>query len=127
MALVGPSGGGKSTIVSLIERFYDPDNGSISLGTISLLFPVSQVVHNLTSVHVHSNSVVRRQIFECPLILLYLHLLVYRFAGGHNVKTLNQEYFRQKVAMVAQEPVLFACSIKENITYGKSATMEEVL
>ena len=32
VALVGPSGSGKSSVVQLIQRFYDPDRGSILIG-----------------------------------------------------------------------------------------------
>uniref|UniRef100_A0A8C4RW17 Transporter associated with antigen processing, subunit type a n=1 Tax=Erpetoichthys calabaricus TaxID=27687 RepID=A0A8C4RW17_ERPCA len=68
-ALVGPSGGGKSTCVCLLERFYDPLIGEILL-------------------------------------------------DGSPIQDYDFKYLHRKIAMVGQEPVLFASSIKENITYG---------
>jgi ATP-binding cassette subfamily B protein len=36
LALVGPSGAGKSTVFELLQRFYDPQQGSITLGGTNL-------------------------------------------------------------------------------------------
>lgn len=77
VALVGPSGGGKSTVISLLERFYDPKSGSISI-------------------------------------------------GGTNLGELDLFWMRRKIALVSQEPVLFATTIAGNIAYGREATQEEV-
>ncbi|KAL2338874.1 hypothetical protein Fmac_013320 [Flemingia macrophylla] len=77
-ALVGESGSGKSTVISLIERFYDPQAGEVLI-------------------------------------------------DGINLKAFQLKWIRQKIGLVSQEPVLFTCSIKENIAYGKEgATDEEI-
>ncbi|BBG92983.1 P-glycoprotein 11 [Prunus dulcis] len=77
-ALVGESGSGKSTVISLIERFYDPQAGEVLIDDI-------------------------------------------------NLKEFQLKWIRQKIGLVSQEPVLFTCSIKDNIAYGKDgATTEEI-
>ncbi len=48
-ALVGPSGSGKTTIISLIARFWDVDEGSVSIGGIDLRNMDPRTVHALVS------------------------------------------------------------------------------
>ena len=42
---------------------------------------------------------------------------------GHDLKDLNVKWLRQHIGMVSQEPILFACSIRENIAHGLSSEM----
>ncbi|MFM7204812.1 MAG: ABC transporter ATP-binding protein [Myxococcota bacterium] len=46
---------------------------------------------------------------------------------GEDIRTLDPQWLREQIGMVAQEPVLFATSIEENIRYGRpDATLAEV-
>ncbi len=78
IALVGSSGSGKTTIASLILRFYDPLSGNILI-------------------------------------------------DGVESKSLSLTELRKQIALVPQDVILFAGSIKDNIAYGKpSATDIEI-
>lgn len=62
LALVGPTGGGKSTIVSLLCRFYEPRRGAIRIGgqdytTISLRALQSRLGIVLQTPHLFSGTV----------------------------------------------------------------------
>ncbi|XP_069815586.1 ATP-dependent translocase ABCB1-like isoform X2 [Dendropsophus ebraccatus] len=72
LALVGSSGCGKSTTVQLLERFYDPYEGEVSVD-------------------------------EC------------------DVRAVNIQWLRAQMGIVSQEPMLFDCSIAENIAYGDNS------
>ncbi len=51
VALVGPSGAGKTTLAGLLCRFYDPDSGSISLDSVDLRDLSADSLHrNITMV-----------------------------------------------------------------------------
>ena len=50
-AIVGPSGGGKSTIASLISRFYDVTEGSIKIGGVDIReIPLSELMDKVSFV-----------------------------------------------------------------------------
>ena len=56
MAIVGPSGGGKTTLCQLIPRFYDVDTGSISID--------GKDIRNVTQKSLHQNiGIVQQDVF----------------------------------------------------------------
>ncbi|KAK8593296.1 hypothetical protein V6N12_045379 [Hibiscus sabdariffa] len=77
VALVGRNGSGKSSIIPLMERFYDPTLGEVLL-------------------------------------------------DGENIKSLKLEWLRSQIGLVTQEPALLSLSIKDNIAYGRDATLDQI-
>ncbi|KAJ2091418.1 hypothetical protein IW138_001877 [Coemansia sp. RSA 986] len=69
VALVGESGSGKSTVIGLVERFYDADSGTVLI-------------------------------------------------DGADVRSYNVCSLRQQMGVIMQMPVLFGCSIYQNIAWG---------
>ena len=78
IALVGNSGGGKSTVVSLLPRFYDIKSGSVMI-------------------------------------------------DGEDIRNLDIDSLRDKIAVVFQDNFLFAGTIRDNIMIGRAGATEEDL
>ncbi|MFC3629193.1 ABC transporter transmembrane domain-containing protein [Paracoccus angustae] len=70
VALVGPSGAGKTTVIQLIERFWDPAGGRVML-------------------------------------------------DGIDLRDMARADFRQAMALVPQDPVIFAATALDNIRLGR--------
>jgi len=54
----------------------------------------------------------------------------WQMVDGHNIRDLGIQWLRSQIGIVSQEPVLFDCSIRENIEYGdnsRQVTMDEVI
>lgn len=78
LALVGPSGAGKTTVFQLLLRYYDPQTGVVGI-------------------------------------------------DGVDLKVADPKEVRARIALVPQDPVIFAASISENVRYGRpDASDEEV-
>ncbi|WP_288949638.1 ABC transporter transmembrane domain-containing protein [uncultured Paracoccus sp.] len=70
VALVGPSGAGKTTVIQLLLRFWDPDAGRVLI-------------------------------------------------DGIDLRDMARADFRQSIALVPQDPVIFAATARENIRFGR--------
>ena len=63
-ALVGPSGGGKTTLVNLLGRFWEVDSGSISIGGVDIRdIKTSDLLHIIGFVF-QENKLFKESIFE---------------------------------------------------------------
>jgi len=54
----------------------------------------------------------------------------WQMVDGHDIRELGIQWLRSRVGLVSQEPVLFDCSIRENIEYGdngRQVPMDEVI
>jgi ATP-binding cassette subfamily B (MDR/TAP) protein 1 len=45
---------------------------------------------------------------------------------GENIKNLKLEWLRSQIGLVTQEPALLSLSIRDNIVYGRDATLDQI-
>lgn len=64
IAFVGPSGGGKSTLASLISRFFDVDKGAIRIGGIDIKDIQKETLMNTISFVFQNSKLIKASILE---------------------------------------------------------------
>jgi ABC-type multidrug transport system fused ATPase/permease subunit len=118
LALVGSSGCGKSTVTSLLERFYEPSSGSILIDGRPLVdYDLNFVRRHIALVNQASLCVCVR-VCVCVCVHVCVHVCVrlnvcalLRLPSSHGVM---------------QEPQLFYTSVADNISYGFETKVEQV-
>ncbi|MFD0200486.1 MULTISPECIES: ABC transporter ATP-binding protein [Saccharothrix] len=63
-AIVGPSGGGKSTLVRLLPRFFDPSDGAVLLGGVDLRDLGSRQLHRMVSFVFQDTTLLRASVAD---------------------------------------------------------------
>ncbi|MGF7108742.1 ABC transporter ATP-binding protein [Treponema pedis] len=63
-ALVGPSGGGKTTLVNLLGRFWELDSGSIAIGGVNITDIKTDDLMHLIAFVFQENKLFKESIFE---------------------------------------------------------------
>lgn len=64
VALVGPSGGGKSTLASLITRFFDVQSGSVRIGGVDVREIAKEELMNTVSFVFQNSRLIKASILE---------------------------------------------------------------
>lgn len=77
LGIIGATGSGKTSIINLLMRFYDPTDGHV-------------------------------------------------FIDGKDVRTYDKDALHRMFGVVFQNDVIFADTLKENISFGRDVTMEEI-
>ena len=63
-ALVGPSGGGKTTLANLISRFFDPQSGTVRVGGVDVRDIPKEELMNTVSFVFQNSRLIKASIFE---------------------------------------------------------------
>lgn len=64
LALVGPSGGGKTTVAGLIARFWDVQNGAVKIGGVNVKDIPKEELMNTVSYVFQDSKLLKRSILE---------------------------------------------------------------
>ncbi|CAG8952578.1 hypothetical protein HYFRA_00009684 [Hymenoscyphus fraxineus] len=109
-AIVGASGSGKSTIVGLLERWYELDNNSI------FKIPESVMLDEKEKKKREEEKKKKAELEETkePDVELSGRILV----GGKNLDTFDLQWWRSQIGLVQQEPFIFNDTIRKNVEYG---------